>query len=718
MKKILIFLGVCSIIPLILAPAIHYPKATAAETFSNNNIISDSVFNNAGSMTATDIDAFLNGFPSSCISPNSGFSAIDPTGYNPTSGFLYGGYVSAGKVIYDASQAYGLNPQVLLATLEKEQNLVIGQNNFSGYCNNGDQHKYAAAAGYGCPDGGTTYSYTGISLYRRNGTVVSSTGTTCVNSSAKAGFSQQVIRAAWLLKFGQQRSLGNVGWAVIRGSWNNLDDLQSCYGGPMTQGTWQRCPSGGSAYYDGYTIIDGTSVHIESGATAALYWYTPHFSGNQHFFDIFTRWFGSTQESTFNCNSKVANIVCVWSVIKTDGTQFLTSSKSELYTTITSYGWTFNGIAFYGAQSQEAGMIPVHRLRQGGTHYYTADPVDYNNKKASGDWVDEGIVFYAYPPATSGSVSYNVYALQNEATGAYYWTTDATQKEYLISLGYEIRPETFRSFSGVIKLPTPPAGRDNIYRLKEGSGYFYTTTLGELETVLSLGYPYQGVLTTANASNSGVPVYRLQYGSSHFYTTSLSERDYAIHNYGMTYEGIKFYLDNSSALIYRLLSVNSGQHLYTSSLSELMSLVNKGWVYETTLASDTSSSIPIYRLFGKGEHFYSSNLNEVTSIVNDGWQYETVAFETSKTSTQPVYRLYGSGDHFYTTSTTERDQAVSKYGYKYEGVKFYVSDVPTSTPVYRLYGHGEHFYTTDLTEKNEAVSKYGYKYEGISFYVT
>jgi hypothetical protein len=266
-------------------------KATAA-TFNPSQIIDDGVFNNTSSMNATQIDAFLNSFPNSCISPNSGFKAIDPTGYSPTNGFSYGGFVTAGQVIYDSGQVYGLNPQVLLTTLQKEQSLVVGG---SGYCNNGDEHKYAAAVGYGCPDSGTTYSYTGLNLYQRNGVTVTSTGTTCVNSSSKAGFSQQVIRAAWLLKFGQQRSLGNIGWAVVRGNWNNSDDPQTCYGGPMTQGTWQRCPSGATTYYDGYTTIDGTAVHMNTGATAALYWYTPHFSGNQHFFDIFTAWFGSTQ---------------------------------------------------------------------------------------------------------------------------------------------------------------------------------------------------------------------------------------------------------------------------------------------------------------------------------------------------------------------------------------------------------------------------------------
>jgi hypothetical protein len=262
----------------------------ASAAFNPNLLIDDSVFNTQ-TMTAAQIDSFLNSFSGSCISPNSGFDARVPSGYTPSGGFTYGGFATAGQIIFTAASTYGLNPQVLLATLQKEQTLVSAS---SSYCNDGDEHKYAAAAGYGCPDGGTVYNWSGVSLYRRYGVEHTSTGQTCVNSASKAGFSQQVIRAAWLLKFGQQRSLGNTGWAVVGGPWDNSDDPASSYGGPMTEGTLKRCQSCAATYYDGYTSIDGTSPHMDSGATAALYWYTPHYHGNQNFVALFESWFGST----------------------------------------------------------------------------------------------------------------------------------------------------------------------------------------------------------------------------------------------------------------------------------------------------------------------------------------------------------------------------------------------------------------------------------------
>ena len=270
---------------------IGFNVANAA--FNQNRIIDDSVFNSTGTMTASQIDNFLNNFNSSCISTNKGFSAPEPIGYSPTNGFKYGSNVSAGRIISDAANVYGLNPRVLLVTLQKEQSLVTGSSGCSTL-------RYAAAVGYGCPDGGTTYSYSGLNLYSINGNTVTSVSGTCVNSSLKVGFSQQVIRAAWLLKFAQQRSLGNMGWNIqlrdqpVSGSvWDNSDDPQSCYSGPMTKGTFQTCPGGTSTYYDGLKTIDGSSVNIENGATAALYWYTPHFNGNQSFVTIWENWFGT-----------------------------------------------------------------------------------------------------------------------------------------------------------------------------------------------------------------------------------------------------------------------------------------------------------------------------------------------------------------------------------------------------------------------------------------
>lgn len=281
MKRLLL-LGISLAVSVAGVLALSGSSMAAA---SNERLMDDWIFSNNRTMNTQQIDDFLNQFPDSCISSQSGFAAIEPTGYSPEQGFQYGELVSAGTVIDRAAQAYSINPQVLIAMLQKEQSLVTGR----AGC---DSYRLASAMGYACPDGGSQYSYSGLNLYARHGNVVTDIASTCVDDAARAGFSQQAIRAAWLLKFAQQRSLGNAGWAVLHGNWNNTDDLRNCYSGPMTEGDHQICQGRKSARYDGHHTINGQSVKMQTGATAALYNYTPHFAGNQLFIKTFENWFG------------------------------------------------------------------------------------------------------------------------------------------------------------------------------------------------------------------------------------------------------------------------------------------------------------------------------------------------------------------------------------------------------------------------------------------
>src|SRR3569833_2957128 len=219
MKKLKLLLAV---LLLTFVGFLSSPHAHAA--FNPNDVADDSIFDNAGTMNATQIDAFLNSQTSSCISTNNGFTSPDLTGYSPSTNFTYGSDVSAGTVIYHAAQVYGLNPQAILATLEKEQSLVSGSNGCSNL-------RYSGAMGYGCPDGGTTYTYSGFELYSLHGTPVASVSGTCVNSSHTVGFSRQVIVATWQFKFDEQRSEGNISWNVQKtiypnagNTWDNSDD--------------------------------------------------------------------------------------------------------------------------------------------------------------------------------------------------------------------------------------------------------------------------------------------------------------------------------------------------------------------------------------------------------------------------------------------------------------------------------------------------------------
>lgn len=235
---------------------------TASAAFDSNNIIDNSIFDNSTTMSANDIQNFLNGFPNSCLKSYIAPYPIDYTNY--------GENVSASTVIRRAADLWGINPQVILTTLEKEQSLVSGGVGCAGW-------QYNSAMGMGCPDGGSC------------------------PAPAYAGFSKQVTKGSWQLMFSRQRSEGKV-------SWNG--DGSVPYYGNMTAGYRQRVEGGATAYYDGYMTIDGSQVYLSNGATASLYSYTPHFHGNQNFVLIFESWFGTTH-GTFLLQSPASPAVYV-----------------------------------------------------------------------------------------------------------------------------------------------------------------------------------------------------------------------------------------------------------------------------------------------------------------------------------------------------------------------------------------------------------------------
>lgn len=231
------------------------------------NLISDSTLANTGSMTEQQIDNFINSFPNSCLNPRNYPAGLSPVTFlEPLSYFDYGGNTSPARIIRRAANLYGINPQVILTTLEKEQNLVTGNAGCATW-------RYNSAMGYNCPDGSENAlkDYPNIGIYR-----------TCVARESNAGFSRQVNHAAWQFIFDMNRAYGRTDWG---------GDGSVHYYGRMTEGWRARVAGGPQSYYDGYTMIDGQAIYLSNGATAALYNYTPHINS---FKRIFTSWFGDS----------------------------------------------------------------------------------------------------------------------------------------------------------------------------------------------------------------------------------------------------------------------------------------------------------------------------------------------------------------------------------------------------------------------------------------
>ncbi len=144
-------------------------------------------------------------------------------------GYSEGGR-SAASIIGEAARRNNINPQVLLTTLQKEMSLITLTNyNTSTDPNN----RLKRAMGYACPDsGGCDDRY--------------------------AGFTNQVDGAAFQFRF-------------------NFDG--------STNGRF-------SGYQVGQTMtFDGQAVTIGNKATASLYRYTPHISGNQNYYNLYFAYF-------------------------------------------------------------------------------------------------------------------------------------------------------------------------------------------------------------------------------------------------------------------------------------------------------------------------------------------------------------------------------------------------------------------------------------------
>lgn len=132
-----------------IAPAI----ALDGSKFDPGLIISDSVFFDFGTMTVEEIQRFLESQVPVCKSGPTGMPCLknykadtpakadDP---GKCAAMTAKTNISGAQIIYDIAHACGINPRVLLVTLQKEQGLV--------QASIPSPYMYKAAMGYGCPD--------------------------------------------------------------------------------------------------------------------------------------------------------------------------------------------------------------------------------------------------------------------------------------------------------------------------------------------------------------------------------------------------------------------------------------------------------------------------------------------------------------------------------------------------------------------------------------
>jgi hypothetical protein len=228
--------------------------------FNPGSIVSDAVFYDSSSMSESQIMTFLQQKVRTC---QSGYTCLKDFRQTTTSrsadqycpsAYQGGENETAARIIAKVAQACGINPQALLVTLQKEQGLVTHTWP--------SDWRYTIAMGQGCPD-------------------------TADCDTRYYGFQNQVFGAARQFKIYAE---GRYFTYYAPGkTWNILyNPSRSCGSSP---------------------------VFIANKATSGLYYYTPYQPnaaalragygtgddcssyGNRNFFNYFTEWFGSTQNS-------------------------------------------------------------------------------------------------------------------------------------------------------------------------------------------------------------------------------------------------------------------------------------------------------------------------------------------------------------------------------------------------------------------------------------
>jgi len=142
---------------VVLAVALpsQQPSAQAADlrAFDAGYIISDALFYDSGTMSAAAIQSFLVKKGSSCVTTAANICLKDfrqttttrAADTRCTRTYTRATNETAAQIIAKVASSCGINPQVLLVMLQKEQGLVTGSKNLTAAV-------YKKAMGFGCPD--------------------------------------------------------------------------------------------------------------------------------------------------------------------------------------------------------------------------------------------------------------------------------------------------------------------------------------------------------------------------------------------------------------------------------------------------------------------------------------------------------------------------------------------------------------------------------------
>lgn len=604
------------------------PAYASTAGFNPGRIIDDTVFTNNGSMSASQIQSFLNSRNSVCLR-NYQTPAIQ--GNN-----RYGSNVSAATAIKQAADLFKISPQVLLATLEKEQGIVTRSD-----C---PDWRYRTAMGFGCPD-------------------------TAPCDAQWFGLSRQLYQGARHFRgyFDQ-----NSGWFI-----------------PFTPGTRY-------IQYNPSASCGGKNVSIQNRATASLYSYTPYQPntatlaaapgqsvacgayGNLNFWRYFNNWFGSPTRANA-------------SAVRIDGSSDKTGKRAVVGLRLNERPRSSVRIELAVSSPSNASFVDRDYViitpgNWDRPENNTVQVAGRNNSSLTGAFeyslvprrISSSDTKFNLNPGALGNIHLvqldtasppNVYRLYSESLQKHLFTASSMTRSALIAEGW--RDEGVRFYYCY-------AGERTVMRMKNGDNQRLLIDNSAAQRTAEIDGFSREQLEFAVSTYGTVPVYWLHNSSTgnSLYSTNPNEASGG----GWQNRGIVFNAcENNTKPIYRLYRPSSRSHLFTVSPTERdAALKNNGFRYEGLgFYVCGAGEQNMYRLYRRsnGNHFYTISAAERDKAVAEkGFRSEGVKFKLCNNHDRDIYRLYNpqTTNHLFTPSAKERQSAASVHGFRDEGVRFQV----------------------------------------------
>lgn len=385
---------------VVATPAVEEAEALSGSDFYPGYIITDARFYDGAAMSQVEIQRFLDARVPNCVGANGltclRYAQFDTFDRAPSS--RCGAYPGAtgefaATVIAKVAQICGINPQVLLVMLQKEQGLITATSP--------TERQYRVAMGYACPD-------------------------TAPCDAQFFGFFNQVYKAAWQLRQ---------------------------YG--VNPSSWRYRIGNVAIQFHPNAACGSTVVNIANAATAALYNYTPYQPnaaalanlggtgdscssyGNRNFWVHFSNWFGpptgpngrpyllaeyARQGGASGPLGPPESDVLV--IPENDGGLGQAYANGSIY-------WTWTG----GAHTMPAGTIRDHYFSQGGAAGWMGWPISgHAQVAANGGGTAQVFTVGSLFASASGihlvrGAVRDGYFLQGGATGPLGWPNAEAQCE-------------------------------------------------------------------------------------------------------------------------------------------------------------------------------------------------------------------------------------------------------------------------------------------------